>query len=51
METVPRKEWIALSHRMIEHGRRVCLAETEVRRLSAGVDLSADRRGEVNARS
>ena len=26
METVPRKEWIALSHRMIEHGRRVCLA-------------------------
>ena len=26
METVPRKEWIAVSHRMIAHGRRVCLA-------------------------
>jgi len=26
MEQVPRKEWIALSHRMIQHGRRVCTA-------------------------
>ncbi len=26
MQTIPRKEWIALSHRMIQHGRRVCLA-------------------------
>ena len=26
MEQVPKKEWIALSHRMIQHGRRVCTA-------------------------
>jgi endonuclease-3 len=26
MALVPRKEWIGLSHRMIQHGRAVCLA-------------------------
>jgi endonuclease-3 len=26
MEQLPRKEWVALSHRMIQHGRRVCMA-------------------------
>jgi endonuclease-3 len=26
METVPRKAWIDLSHRLIQHGRQVCLA-------------------------
>ena len=26
MEQVPKKQWIALSHRMIQHGRRVCTA-------------------------
>jgi len=26
MKQVPRKEWIALSHRMIQHGRRYCKA-------------------------
>ncbi len=26
METIPRNEWIAFSHRMIQHGRRYCLA-------------------------
>jgi len=26
MVLVPRKEWIGLSHRMIQHGRAVCLA-------------------------
>jgi endonuclease-3 len=26
MEQTPEKEWVALSHRMIQHGRRVCLA-------------------------
>ncbi len=26
MAVVPRKEWIDLSHRLIEHGRKVCLA-------------------------
>jgi endonuclease III len=26
MEIVPRKEWVDLSHRLIHHGRRVCLA-------------------------
>jgi endonuclease-3 len=26
MEQVSKKEWIALSHRMIQHGRRVCTA-------------------------
>jgi len=26
MKSVPSKEWVNLSHRMIEHGRRVCLA-------------------------
>ena len=26
METVPRREWVDLSHRLILHGRRVCLA-------------------------
>jgi endonuclease-3 len=26
MELVPKREWIALSHRMIQHGRRLCTA-------------------------
>jgi endonuclease III len=26
MEVVPRAEWVDLSHRLIQHGRRVCLA-------------------------
>jgi endonuclease III len=26
METVPRSQWVDLSHRLIQHGRRVCLA-------------------------
>jgi endonuclease-3 len=26
METIPRSKWIDFSHRMIQHGRRVCLA-------------------------
>jgi endonuclease-3 len=26
MDALPRKEWIDLSHRLIQHGRRVCLA-------------------------
>jgi endonuclease-3 len=26
MEVVPRVEWVDLSHRLIQHGRRVCLA-------------------------
>jgi len=26
MEQIPEEEWIALSHRLIQHGRRVCLA-------------------------
>jgi endonuclease III len=26
MESIPRKEWVAFAHRMIEHGRRVCIA-------------------------
>jgi endonuclease III len=26
MEVVPRKQWVAFSHRMIQHGRNVCVA-------------------------
>jgi endonuclease-3 len=26
MEVIPKKEWIAFSHRMIQHGRKVCAA-------------------------
>jgi endonuclease III len=26
MQSVPRSEWVDLSHRLIQHGRRVCLA-------------------------
>lgn len=26
MEQAPRKQWVALSHRLIQHGRRVCSA-------------------------
>ena len=26
IEQIPKKEWIAFSHRMIQHGRRVCAA-------------------------
>ena len=26
MEQIPKKEWIAVSHRMIQHGRRYCTA-------------------------
>jgi endonuclease-3 len=28
MESVPEKHWIALSHRMIQHGRRYCTARS-----------------------
>lgn len=27
MDLIPRKEWVALSHRMIQHGRRYCMAK------------------------
>ena len=26
MDVIPRKEWVAFSHRMIQHGRKVCTA-------------------------
>jgi endonuclease III len=26
MDAIPRKEWVAFSHRMIQHGRKVCVA-------------------------
>jgi endonuclease-3 len=26
MATVPRREWVDLSHRLIEHGRKICIA-------------------------
>jgi len=26
MEQIPKKQWVAFSHRMIQHGRRVCTA-------------------------
>jgi endonuclease-3 len=26
MEELPRKEWVGFSHRMIHHGRQVCIA-------------------------
>ena len=26
MAVVPRSEWVDLSHRLIQHGRRICLA-------------------------
>jgi endonuclease III len=26
MEVIPRRQWVDLSHRLIQHGRRVCLA-------------------------
>ena len=26
MNVLPRKEWVAFSHRLIQHGRRVCMA-------------------------
>ena len=26
MQVVPRAQWVDLSHRLIHHGRRVCLA-------------------------
>jgi endonuclease III len=26
MRVVPRTDWVDLSHRLIQHGRRVCLA-------------------------
>jgi len=26
MQVIPRREWVDLSHRLIQHGRRVCLA-------------------------
>ncbi len=28
MELLPREEWTAFSHRMIFHGRRVCVARS-----------------------
>ena len=45
MEAIPQREWIAFSHRMIQHGRRYCLArKPTLRRLPAAAHLSADRR-------
>ena len=28
MQVVPRSQWVDLSHRLIQHGRRVCLARS-----------------------
>ena len=28
MEVIPRSKWVDFSHRMIQHGRRVCLARS-----------------------
>jgi endonuclease-3 len=28
MELVPRKEWVNFSHRLIHHGRKICLARS-----------------------
>jgi endonuclease-3 len=28
MELIPRKEWVAFSHRMIQHGRQFCVARS-----------------------
>ncbi len=42
---LPRKEWVAFSHRMIWHGREFCTARNpQVPALSPAVDLPADRR-------
>ena len=45
MEVVPRRQWVDLSHRMIHHGRRVCVAQASLRGVLAQLDLSQSRRG------
>ena len=45
MRELPAKEWIVFSHRMIQHGRRVCMApQSAVRRVRAGRHLPSNRR-------
>ncbi len=39
MEVVPSQEWVAFSHRMIQHGRKVCAAQAQVRCLPFPRDL------------
>ena len=51
MEAIPPREWIAFSHRMIQHGRRCCTArKPQVRGLPAAAHLSADRPGDRQKR-
>ena len=46
MDQLPKREWIDFSHRMIHHGRQICLArKPQVRRCSAGRSLSENRSG------
>lgn len=44
MAAVPRREWIALSHRLIQHGRAVCRARGP-RCTSCGLQALCGRRG------
>ena len=39
MALIPSREWVAFSHRMIQHGRKICLAQAQVRCLPAHRNL------------
>ncbi len=47
MALVPRKDWTMFGHRMIFHGRQVCFAQAELRRMHAVAAVSEDRRQTV----
>ena len=45
MQVIPRRQWVDLSHRLILHGRRVCLARRpQCDRMHARIDLPQGRR-------
>ena len=44
MQVVPRTQWVDLSHRLIHHGRRVCLARrAALRGCASRIDLPQGR--------
>jgi endonuclease-3 len=48
MAVVPRKEWVDLSHRLIEHGRKVCVAR-KPRCSACGLATLCPKRGVTSA--
>ena len=47
MQVLPRSQWVDISHRLIHHGRRICLAQPALRVVHSRTDLPQGRRRPV----